>query len=74
MTNFFDRAAFVLGPAEAGGDDDGLAEGMGMPRGAGAGFERNDGSSGAGGRGWLKEWIDADCAREPIGGAFGGGL
>lgn len=30
-------AAEALGPAEAGGDDEGLAEGMGVPCGAGAG-------------------------------------
>ena len=73
-TNFFDGTAFALGPTEAGGDDDGLAEGMRVPGGAGAGFEGDNCGGGASGRLRLEERIDPDCAGEPIGWAFGGGL
>src|SRR5579871_6562146 len=70
---FFDGAAVALGPAEAGGDDEGLAEGVGVPVGAGAGFE-GDGSGGDAGRILtVEEGVDADGAGEPVGGAFGGG-
>ena len=38
-TDFFDRPAFGLRPAKAGRDDEGLAERMGVPRGARARLE-----------------------------------
>src|SRR3954469_16384332 len=68
--NFFDGTAFALGPTEAGDDDQRLAEWMGVPGGPGARLEGDAGSSGAGRRAWLEEWIDANCAREPISRAF----
>src|SRR5882724_3551072 len=37
--DFFNRAALALNPTDAGGDDDGLAEWMGVPHGASAGLE-----------------------------------
>src|SRR5207248_3059417 len=39
--NFLDRAALALHPAEAGRDDQRLAEWMGMPGGAGTRLERD---------------------------------
>ena len=67
-------AAFALRPAAAGGDDEGLAEWMGVPGGAGAGLEGDAGALDEGGVGRLKERVDADGAGEPVGRAFGGGL
>src|SRR5262249_28229634 len=71
---FLDRTAPALGPAKAGSDDQGLAEGMGMPGGAGAGLEGHAISGGAGGRGGREERIDTDGAGEVIRRAAGGGL
>ena len=71
--NFLDGTAPALGAAATGGDDERLAERMGMPSGAGAGLESDGGAGGARRRAGLKEWIDADRASEPIGGAFVGG-
>ncbi len=72
--NFFYRAAFVLGPAAAGGDDEGLAERVGVPRSACAGLERDVCASDECWIGSLEERIDADSAGEPVCGAFAGGL
>jgi len=69
-----DGAALELGPAGAGGDDEGLAEGVGVPGGAGTGFEGNAGGGDEGGVGGLEEWVDADGAGEPIGWSLAGWL
>ena len=69
-TNFFDGTVFALNPSTAGGDDEGLAEGMGVPGGAGSGLEGDVGSDDEGGVGGLEERVDADGAGEPVGGAF----
>src|SRR5690348_1078291 len=45
--DFLDRAAFALDPAAAGGDDQGLAERMRVPRGARAGLEGDAGAGNA---------------------------
>ena len=65
--DFFDGTAFALSPAEAGGDDEGLAEGVGVPCGAGAGFEGDAGALDVGGFGGLEEGVDADRAGEVVG-------
>ena len=69
--DFFDRPAEALRPAAAGGDDEGLTERMGVPRGACAGFEGDRCAAGAGGVGGFEEGIDADGAGEPVGWAAG---
>ncbi len=68
--NFFDGAAFALGPAAAGGNDERLAEGVRVPRGAGAGFEGDVGALNEGGIGCMEQRVNADCAGEPVGRAF----
>ena len=70
----FHGAAEALDAAGAGGDDEGLAEGMGVPGGAGAGLKGDDGAADAGGVAAFEGRVDADGAGEPVGGAFGGGL
>jgi hypothetical protein len=72
--NLFDGTSFMLRPSAACGDDEGLAERVGVPCSPRAGLE---GDAGAGHerriRG-LKEGVDADGAGKPIRGALGGGL
>jgi hypothetical protein len=72
--NLFDGATFVLRPSAACGDDEGLAERVGVPCSPRAGLE---GDAGAGDkrriRG-LKEGVNADGAGKPIRWALGGGL
>ena len=72
--DLFDGASFVLRPSAACGDDEGLAERVGVPRGP---RTRLEGDAGGGNmrriRG-LKEGVDADAAAKPICGALGGGL
>ena len=69
-----DGAAPALGESSTGGDDEGLAERMSVPCGAGAGLEGDAGTDGARGCGRREQGINAHGAREPIGGAFVGGL
>jgi len=63
-----------MGPSVAGGDDERLAERMGVPGGAGPGLEGDDGSGYLGGFCGQEGLVDADVAGEPVGWAFGGGL
>ena len=72
--DLFDGTAEALGEAEAGGDDEGLAERVGVPVGARSGREGDGGSLDEGGVGRGEERVDADGAGEPVGGAGGGGL
>ncbi len=53
-TNFFDRLALALHPAEAGRDDQRLPERMGMPGGTGARLEGDAAAGRACGFGRLK--------------------
>jgi hypothetical protein len=70
--NFLDRPAPALRPAEAGGDDQGLAERVRVPCGARAGLEGGDARARcACRRGRVEQWIDAYRSREPLGRAFG---
>ena len=68
--DFLHRAAFALRPAEAGNHNQGLAEGMGVPGGAGAGFEGDLSALNPLGIKGVEEGIDADLTREPCLGAF----
>jgi hypothetical protein len=64
--DLFYWAAFALGSSAACGDDQGLAEGVGVPGGAGSGLECD---AGAGYQGWvgcLKEWVDTYGSGEPV--------
>jgi len=70
----FHGAAGALNAAGTGGDDEGLAEGMGMPGGAGAGFKGDNGTADAGGIAAFEGRVNANDAGEPVGRAFGGGL
>lgn len=68
-----DGAAPALGEAGAGGDDERLAEGVGVPGGAGAGLKGDARALAAGGCRGLEEGIDPDAAGEVVGRAFGRG-
>ena len=73
-TDLLDGRAFALSQAAAGGDDQRLAERVGMPCGSRA---RLEGDACTLNECWirsLEERIDPYCAGEPIGGSFGGGL
>lgn len=70
----FDGTALTLHPAGAGDDDQGLAEWVGVPSGAGAGLEGDAGPLDPGGFRRLEEGIDADLAGKPVRRAGGGGL
>ena len=70
---FFDGAAEALGATAAGGDDQGLAEGVGVPGSASSRLEGDGGTGDACWRWGLEKRVDADGAGEPIGRAFAGG-
>ena len=65
-----DRLAFALGPAAPGGDDQGLAERMGVPGRAGARLEGDIGRGRAGRRRRGVQRIDADRPGEIVGGSL----
>src|SRR6266567_7411491 len=72
-TDFLDRPTFAVHPAEAGRDNQGLAERMGVPHGSGTGFESHMTAAHARRVADLKHWIDADGAGEPRFRAFARG-
>src|SRR5439155_21082174 len=64
--DLLDRPAPALAAADAAGHDQRLAERVGVPGGAGAGFEGDAGPGDAGRRGRREQRVDADRAGEPI--------
>src|ERR1700678_715058 len=72
--DLYDGASFVLRPSAACGDDEGLAERVGVPRGPCAGLEGDAGGGNKRRIRGLKEGVDADGAGKPIRGALCGGL
>src|ERR1035441_9621327 len=72
--NLLDGAALALCPTEAGGDDESLSEGMGVPGGACSGLEGDARDDDARGVGWGGQRVDAYCSGEPVSRPFGGGL
>ncbi|MNN63842.1 hypothetical protein D3C81_1792490 [compost metagenome] len=68
------RPAFDLGPAHALGDDQGLAEWMGVPGRAGARLEPHQGAADAGRRGALELAGDRHLAGEVVSRTLGGFL
>ena len=72
--DLFNGASFVLRPSAACGDDEGLAERVGMPCSSRAGLEGDAGGGNKRRIRSLKEGVDADGAGKPIRGALGGGF
>ena len=72
--DFFAGAAFALRPAKTTGGDDGLAQWMGVPCGAGARFKRDRGPANPCGIGCLKRIIKAYLPGKIIGVSFDGGF
>jgi hypothetical protein len=64
--DLLDGSAFMLAAADAFGDVDGLAVGVRVPSGPGAGSEVDEGGGGAGGRCGHGDRVDVDGAREPF--------
>src|SRR2546423_3232441 len=73
-TNFLDRPALALNPAEAGSDDQSLAERVCMPSGARAGFERDMPATHARRIACLEHWVDPDLTGEVFRWSLAGGL
>src|SRR5207247_2852237 len=61
-----DGTAAALAAADALGDVDRLAEGVGVPGGTGAGREMDHGRAGAPRRRWRGDGVDVDGAGEPV--------
>ena len=72
--DLLDRSTLALNPAAAGRDDQGLAERMGVPRGAGAGLEGHACAADASRSLALEQRIDPNGAGELVGRALAGGL
>src|SRR2546429_4031160 len=65
-TDLFDRAILTLAEADAFGDEDRLAVGVGVPGGARAGREVHRGRGERRGAGWGGDGVDVDVAGEPV--------
>src|ERR1035441_206587 len=72
--DFFNRAAPTLHAPAASGHDQGLTQRMRVPRGSGAGFERDTGTDRARRSAGLKQGVDAHRAGEPVGRSIFGRL
>ena len=72
--DLLDRSALALHPAAAGGDDQRLAQRMGVPRGARARLEGDAGAGDPGGIGRAEQRIDPHRAGETVLRTFAGGL
>src|SRR5436305_10331361 len=72
--DILNRAAFALHPAEAGGNDQRLAERMRVPCRARARLEGDLRTGDTRGLGRTEQRIDANGSGEPVGWAFAGGL
>jgi hypothetical protein len=59
-----DGFALALGPATAGGDDEGLTQGVGMPIGAGARLKGDAGAGDPSGRRRIIQRVEADRTGE----------
>jgi len=68
--DLLDRGALALAEPEALGDEDRLAERVGVPGGAGAGREVDGGGGGGGRRRRHGDGVDVDVAAEPVGRPF----
>src|SRR4051794_19334557 len=69
----FDGPAAALAQADAFGDEDGLAEGVAVPVGSGAGHEVDQVRGDPRRRGCGGDGVDVHVAGEPVAGSFGGG-
>src|SRR6185369_10026171 len=74
LVNFLDLTAPLLDPAGARGHDQGLAQRVNVPVGAGAGLEGDAGARGAGWNVGREQRIDARGTGEVFGGCDGGRL
>jgi len=72
--NFFNWSTIALCPTASGSNYQRLSKRMRVPSRARAWLKRNACASGPSRSGRLKEWVDANCSREPVGRTFAGGL
>ena len=72
--DFFNRPAPALRASAAGSHNQRLTQRMRVPRGAGAGFKRDDGAGNPRGVASLERRVNAHRAGEPVGRSFVGWL
>ena len=63
--NFLDHAAFALSPPAARRDNEGLPQGMGVPRGTRSRLKRDAGACNPRRIGCLKKWVVLDSNQQP---------